>query len=88
MAAAANASRRQTGGGQSGLKPMTEIEKKFLDILGSDFAEGLPGMRVEPFEEVSFVLWLPITPIFTVIIFLLNAMHCNKCEICFVGTSN
>lgn len=42
-----------TGGGPSTARPLTEIERRFLQILGNDFGHGLPGVRVEPFAQVS-----------------------------------
>lgn len=57
MAAATRASHQQTGGGPSEIKTMTDIEKKFLQILGDDFGTGLPGIRVEPFEQVSIIFY-------------------------------
>ncbi|VVC94777.1 unnamed protein product, partial [Leptidea sinapis] len=51
LAASNKASHQQTGGGPTQIKKMTDIEIKFLQILGDDFGTGLPGMRVEPFER-------------------------------------
>lgn len=42
-----------TGGGPSTEQPLSDIESKFLQLLGEDFGQGLPGVRVEPFPEVS-----------------------------------
>ncbi|KOB68755.1 Uncharacterized protein OBRU01_10513 [Operophtera brumata] len=52
LAAAQRSSNEQTGGGPSTVKPLEDIEKKFLQILGENFGFGLPGARVEPFEDV------------------------------------
>ncbi|CAD0204883.1 unnamed protein product [Chrysodeixis includens] len=51
LAAATRASHQQTGRGPSQIKKMTDVEKKFLHILGDDFGSGLPDKRVEPFEQ-------------------------------------
>ncbi|XP_060810074.1 uncharacterized protein LOC132904180 [Amyelois transitella] len=42
------ASHQLTGGGPSNVRPLTEIEEKFLVIVGQDFGTGLPGIRVQP----------------------------------------
>ncbi|XP_060800802.1 myb-related transcription factor, partner of profilin-like [Amyelois transitella] len=42
------ASHQLTGGGPSNVRPLTEIEEKFLLIVGQDFGTGLPGIRVQP----------------------------------------
>ncbi|CAK1551022.1 unnamed protein product [Leptosia nina] len=34
------------------MQPLLEIGRRFLQILGEDYGEGLPGVRVEPFAEV------------------------------------
>ncbi|XP_041982518.1 uncharacterized protein LOC121735682 [Aricia agestis] len=52
MTAALRVSQQRTGGGPSQVREMNEIEKKFLNLLGEDFGQGVPGARVEPFEEV------------------------------------
>lgn len=46
-------SRARTGGGPATEPLLTELEKKFLIILGEDYGQGLQGVRVEPFTEVS-----------------------------------
>lgn len=44
----------RTGGGPSTEQDLSEIELKFLQILGEDFGSGLPGVQVQPFVvEVS-----------------------------------
>lgn len=48
-------SNSRTGGGPADVKPLMEIELKFLQILGQDFGAGLPGARVDPFLEVCNV---------------------------------
>ncbi|KAL4719801.1 hypothetical protein ACJJTC_004014 [Scirpophaga incertulas] len=40
--------RNATGGGPSTEQPLTEIERKFLSILGEDYGSGLPGVQVRP----------------------------------------
>lgn len=42
-----------TGGGPSTARPWTEMDERFLIILGKDFGQGLAGIRVEPFAQVS-----------------------------------
>lgn len=46
-------SHSRTGGGPSTAKELTEIEEKFLGLLGDDFGMGIAGARVDPFEAVS-----------------------------------
>ncbi|XP_052745475.1 myb-related transcription factor, partner of profilin-like [Bicyclus anynana] len=53
LAVAARASHQQTGGGAPLNRALTEIENKFLYILGEDFGSGLPGIRVEPLETLN-----------------------------------
>ncbi|XP_041988180.1 uncharacterized protein LOC121739709 [Aricia agestis] len=55
MTAALRVSQQRTGGGPSQVREMNEIEKKILNLLGEDFGQGVPGARVEPFEEVTEV---------------------------------
>ncbi|KAJ0172502.1 hypothetical protein K1T71_011641 [Dendrolimus kikuchii] len=43
-AVANHRSMQQTGGGPPSGKPLTELEKKFIQILGHDFGLGLPGI--------------------------------------------
>ncbi|XP_047507672.1 uncharacterized protein LOC125051420 [Pieris napi] len=42
-------SRDKTGGGKPVTKEISDLEQKFLSILGEDFGSGLPQIRVEPF---------------------------------------
>lgn len=44
-----NSSSRRTGGGPSSDMELSEIERKFLALLGEDFGLGLPGIQVNPF---------------------------------------
>ncbi|KAI8422865.1 hypothetical protein MSG28_006605 [Choristoneura fumiferana] len=41
----------RTGGGPSDAPTLSEVEQKFLQILGGTFGSGLPGIRVEPFNQ-------------------------------------
>ncbi|CAH2090929.1 unnamed protein product [Euphydryas editha] len=47
--AALRLSQRSTGGGPSTEQPLSDIENKFLQILGEDYGQGLIGVQVEPF---------------------------------------
>lgn len=49
--AALRSSQTRTGGGPSTERCLTDIEKRFLQILGEDFGHGISGVRVEPFLE-------------------------------------
>lgn len=45
---ALRASHVQTGGGPSTVNPLSNQETRFLEILGGDYGQGIPGVRVEP----------------------------------------
>ncbi|XP_060802970.1 uncharacterized protein LOC106134944 isoform X1 [Amyelois transitella] len=49
--AALHSSRRRTGGGSANEPPLSQIEDKFLSILGVDFGQGMAGIRVDPLTE-------------------------------------
>jgi hypothetical protein len=53
IVASNRASNQRTGGGQSEATSLSDIEKRFLQILGTSFGSGLAGVRVEPFNPVS-----------------------------------
>lgn len=54
--AAVRASLTRTGGGPAGEPALTDLEMKFLAILGQDYGAGIPNVQVDPFPEVSFNL--------------------------------
>lgn len=54
--AALRSSQTRTGGGPSTERCLTDIEKRFLQILGEDFGHGISGVRVEPFLEVKIIV--------------------------------
>ncbi|XP_041969147.1 uncharacterized protein LOC121725991 [Aricia agestis] len=43
----------RTGGGPSTEQPLSDIENKFLQILGEDYGQGLSGVRVESFPPAE-----------------------------------
>ena len=56
--ASARASLLRTGSGPSNEGRLSDLDLKFLQILGEDFGAGLPGVRVEPsFNFVSICMY-------------------------------
>lgn len=41
-------------GGAAIAKALTETELRLLDLMGPGFGEGLPGVQVDPFNQVTF----------------------------------
>ncbi|XP_050553612.1 uncharacterized protein LOC118268702 isoform X2 [Spodoptera frugiperda] len=42
-------SQTQTGGGPPSVPPLSDIEKKFISIMGEGYGSGLPNVQVDPF---------------------------------------
>ncbi|RVE41270.1 hypothetical protein evm_014082 [Chilo suppressalis] len=51
--------RSGTGGGPSTEQPLTEMDLKFLSILGEDYGSGLPGVQVIPVIAEEIQPWQP-----------------------------
>lgn len=47
------ASLARNGGGPASEPLLSDLDKRFLQVLGEDFGQGLQGVRMEQFAEVS-----------------------------------
>ncbi|KAH9644708.1 hypothetical protein HF086_016416 [Spodoptera exigua] len=51
--AALRTSQNRTGGGPADVNPLSDVEKKFLSLLGEGFGSGLPNTQVDPFPILT-----------------------------------
>ncbi|KAF9422082.1 hypothetical protein HW555_002103 [Spodoptera exigua] len=51
--AALRTSQNRTGGGPADVNPLSDVEKKFLSLLGEGFGSGLPNTQVGPFPILT-----------------------------------
>lgn len=49
MVAAINMDASATGGGPPQAQSLSEVEQRFLTIMGTGFGQGAPNVRVNPF---------------------------------------
>ncbi|CAH2085480.1 unnamed protein product [Euphydryas editha] len=60
--AAVKSSHATTEGGPCSEKSLSEMDKKFLQLLGNNFGQSLPGVKVDPFTEIPDLVELVVQP--------------------------